>query len=188
MISKQDEITKLGFRDVTEKLKSGDLCIKESDVIRGVSSHYEKEQNHNDGSVSFVYYFKNPSLHLRGRIFPLDEVIVTGHDYDVIVQRIKSETIPMFPMNVDVQVYHDFNPGEQLAVRITRVKKGNDPSFKLFNHITGFVKNRNSLYDRIREGDVIAVDVEKVFNYERNRFAVHVKPLDIIIPAVEELE
>ncbi len=181
-----ETLTRLGYRDVSESLRSGNLTIRKLDVVKGILTESEHEQTHDDGSISFVHYFKSEEYHMRGRLFPLDELIVTNYPYDIIIQNLSIETRPLYPLNVDSQVYHDFYPGEQLAVRISRIRQGNDPSFKLFNHITGFVKDRNSLYSEIQEQDVLAVEVENLTD-NRGRLIVHVRPLEIIIPAQGEI-
>jgi hypothetical protein len=149
--------TPLGFRDISIMLREQRLDeIRKYDVIKDVVINREKEEIHN-GERAKVYYFFLKEYNLYGRVFPLDELISADQVLDVIVQNWK----PLYrSFNLDTQVYHDLYLGEELKVNISRKSPGMDPSFKIFNHIAGFIKDTgNGLYGRIDEGSRVLVEV-----------------------------
>ena len=75
---------------------------------------------------------------------------------DIVIKNLKGYK----PIALDTQIYHDLNKGEILKVQISRKIPGFDPSFKIFNHITGFVKDsRNGLYEKLQEGNTVSVEI-----------------------------
>jgi len=153
--------TRLGFRDISFLLETETLeVLKKYDVVRGINLDSEKLEIHYDRPAK-IYNFNSQKYDLRGRIFPMDEIINLNQEYDIIIQNWK-KTIN--PINVDAQIYHDFYPEEKLKVEISRRTFGKDPSFKLFNYIAGFVKDpKNGLYEKIDEGSKVLVKVYRTW-------------------------
>ena len=176
----QDTRTELGFRDISSVLRAGFDDLRQFDVIRGIMLEQEVEQSHDDGSKSYVYYFRAHNYDMRGRVFPRDEIVKVRNVYDVIIQENHPGNSD-FGFNVDANVYHDFKIGECFPIRISRASEDRNPSFKLFNRIAGFVKRGEDkvLYQQIQEGIVVIVEVKRVVN-KRGRINIEVNPLRII--------
>jgi len=172
---KQGIRTRFG-RDISIPLRDRILDeIRKYDTIRGVWIKSEKEEIHN-GKREKIYYFNSIGYNLHGRIFPLDELISPKRKCDIIVQNWKDGS----NLNLDAQIYHDLYIGEELKVQISRKDKGLDPSFKIFNHIGGFVKDsRNGLYENIHVGTKILVDIYKVW-IKNKKIHVFTYPLKIL--------
>lgn len=178
-IKKQEEqgiITDLGFRDISIFLRDKTLDeIRKYDVIRGVWIQTEKEEIHY-GKKKKIYYFKSEEYNIHGRIFPLDEIISPKREYDIIIQNWKKEPA----LNLDAQIYHDFYIGEELRIQISRKNPGFDPSFKIFNHIAGFVKDpENGLYEKINEGSKLLVEIFDLKQGKKGHY-VKVWPLKVL--------
>lgn len=170
--------TILGFRDITSELIDDTLkYIRKYDVIRGIVVEREKEELHN-GLPEKIYYFYSREYKMKGRIFPLDEIIHEGERCDIIVQNWKND---IEFSNLDVQVYHDLEKGEKMKVRISRRDEGADPSFKLFNHIAGFVKRWRyfNLYEQLRVGSEALVEVSTIWE-KGAKLHVAVMPLKLL--------
>lgn len=148
--------TPLGFRDITIALRDRTLEeIKKYDVIRKVWIKSEKKESH-QGKIESIYNFVSDELRIEGRIFPFDEILTPESYCDIIVQNWKDER----DINLDANPYHNFYKGEELYVRVANIKEREDPSFKLFNRITGFIKDSgNAAYEKIKVGDPLAVKV-----------------------------
>ncbi len=177
MLTKRS-ITPLGYRDVTNKLHI-EMDIRPYDVIRGIILQEPKVEEIN-GNQSLVYPFHS-LLGFQGRIFPHDEVPAIGYTYDILVKTVQQQIPSQF--FIYAQIYHDFYPGEQLAVRISRFEEGRDPSFRLFNRIKGFVSLKNWKGRQIRLGDILAVSVESKSRRNNRLFQdyfILTNPLEII--------
>lgn len=156
--------TELGFRDISLELARGDFefDICKYDVLRGILIKSEKQENHG-GKIEPVYYFLEEDYGLRGRIFPLDEIVRVGQEYDIIIQKCKDERREIrgvwFQLNADAHIYHDFKKGERFSVRVSDRRK--DPSFEVFNHARGFIiPNKNpKLHEKINIGSIVLVEV-----------------------------
>lgn len=173
----QEATIDFGFRDISVPLRDGTLEeIRKYDVVRNVWVKSEKEENHH-GIREKIYYFTSIECDIHGRIFPLDEIISPKRKCDIIIQSFGSRKDPM---NLDAQIYHDFYKGEELKVKISLKKPGLDPSFKVFNHIGGFVKDpRNGLYERIQEGSRVLVEVYEL-NEGKKGLYIKTWPLKIL--------
>ena len=154
--------TVLGYRDITTDLMNDTLnYIEKNDVIRSILVEREKKELHYGEPVK-IYHFYSREYRVRWRIFPLDEIIHEGERCDIIVQNWKNT--PGIS-NLDVQIYHDLEKGERMKVRISRRDEGADPSFKLFNHIAGFVKRWRyfNLYEQLKVGSEVLVEVSTIW-------------------------
>lgn len=174
----QEIITDFGFRDISIPLKDRTLDeIRKYDVARDVWVKSEKEEPHN-GVREKIYYFISIEYDIHGRIFPLDEIISPRRKCDIIIQNFGSRKDPM---SLDAHIYHDFYKGEELTVKISLKKLGFDPSFKVFNHIGGFVKDpKNGLYEKICEGSKVLVEVFDLEQYSKGKFIIKTWPLKIL--------
>ncbi len=179
MENQEQEIkTDFGFRDISIPLRERTLEeIRKYDIVRDVWIKSEKEENHN-GVKEKIYYFTSAEYNIHGRIFLLDEIISPKRKCDIIIQSFGSRKDPM---NLDAQIYHDFYKGEELKIRVSKKKPGLDPSFKVFNHIGGFVKDpRNGLYEKIYEGSKVLVEVFSLEEYIKGKFIIKTWPLKIL--------
>ena len=179
MKNQEQEITiDFGFRDISILLRERTLDeIRKYDIARDVWVKSEKEELHNSVREK-IYYFTSIEYDIHGRIFPLDEIISPRRKCDIIIQNFGSRKDPM---SLDAQIYHDFYKGEKLAVKISLKKPGFDPSFKVFNHIGGFVKDpRNGLYEKIFEGSKVLVEVFDLVQDRKRRFIIKTWPLKIL--------
>ncbi|OGJ19021.1 hypothetical protein A3K73_06595 [Candidatus Pacearchaeota archaeon RBG_13_36_9] len=170
--------TPLGFLDVT-KVLGPSFVIQKYHVIRNVLI---KKINLNritygpkKGTEAEVGEFSIPEARIKGRIFPMDELIQEGETYDLIVQSIKRNQL-------DTHVYHDFYKTEQIPVQISGYgRETGEPSFKLFNWITGFIKNKSpTIQKEIEIGDAVLIAVEELFKMDK-RFMIHVKALELLV-------
>ena len=170
-------ITDFGFRDISVPLRNGTLDkIRKYDVIRNIWIKREEQELHN-GKREKIYHFTSLGDRLGGRIFPMDEIIHPRKEYDIIVQNWKKRKDII---DLDAQIYHDFYRGEELKVKVSRKTPGKDPSFKVFNHISGFIKDpKNGLYEQIDEGSGVLVEVFDITE-GRNGYHVKVWPLEIL--------
>jgi len=177
MENQKEFITDLGFRDISMPLRDGTLDeIRKYDIIRNVWIKREEEELH-DGVREKIYHFVSSGDNLAGRIFPMDEIISSGRECDIIVQNCKTRNNSI---TLDAQIYHDLYRGEELEIRVSRKTFGKDPSFKIFNHISGFIKDsRNGLYEQIDEGSEVLVEV---YNLEEGKKGYYIKvwPLEIL--------
>lgn len=166
--------TDFGFRDISVPLREKTLEeIRKYDIIRDVWITKEKEESHK-GIIEKVYYFESHEYNIHGRIFPQDEIIFPKRQCDIIVQNWKDGS----SLNLDAHIYHDLYKGEELKVRISRKVLGKDPSFKIFNHIAGFVKDpENGLYEKIQEGSRLLVEIFDLKKSKKGKY-IKVWPLD----------
>ncbi len=90
----------------------------------------------------------------------MDEILRPAEYYDLIVQKAKQQRGPT-KWSLDSQIYHDFYMGEDIQVKISRRSKGYDPTFKLFNRITGFVKDKGNhkTYQELEVGSEVTVQI-----------------------------
>lgn len=177
--NKDSEIieTRLGFQDVTKCVREGFSDLKKYDVIRGVLVRRidleRRNYGYQKGRVVGVGNFFIPEIRIGGRVFPEDEILEEGGLYDIIIQKIEGD-------QMDVNVYHDFEIGEQIPVEIGCYSHDSqDPSFKLFNKIPGFVKTWNPKIPKpIEIGDVVLSEVRKLsINNRRISIKTHVLEL-----------
>ena len=172
--------TGLGFPDITEKLLSDDVCVEKFDVVKGVCLDGYRVQHLDDGSTSPVYYFYSRELKIRGRVFPNDEILSVGDIGDVIVQRALCEGGDT-KWNLDCNWYHELHIGDRLTIRVSRRGDGKDPSFKIFNRITGFIKpyKRLHLFKVIKPGDIVEVEIMGIVRKD-GRIHVLFKPIRLV--------
>ncbi len=157
--------TNLGFRDISNCLKDENFDdLRKFDVVRGVILEREVEQTHEGKGKSLIYYFRANHYNMRGRVFPRDELVKTGNTYDLIIL-VGGLDDTEFKYNVDANIYHNFEIGERFPVKISRTKKGEDPSFKLLNNFPGFLKRKsNPLCKEIQKEDKVLAEVSRVIN------------------------
>ena len=172
--------TKLKFRDITDRLLEGFEDVKQYDIVRNVLLDGKKEQWRYRG-ISEVYSFHEPGYNMEGLVFPMDEVISLKRRCDIIIRDCRAHE---GMLNVNAYIYHQFYENETLTVRVSRISERGDPSFKLFNNITGFIKRwgeREELYDHIHEGSIVVVAVDHVAkSKDEKRSHVFFKPSRIL--------
>ena len=172
--------TALGFRDITEGLKNCTLeAVEQGDVVRGIFLDVRRDYPDNiENPVQF--YFLSKEYNMKGRVFPESEILSLQQWYDIIIQNPRSLQGNL--LNVDAQVYHDFTQGEIMIVSVSASKSGGDYFFKLFNKITGFVKERYDpkLYAQINDGGIVQVEVVKLIRTDKGRLHPFVRPVQII--------
>lgn len=149
--------TMLDFRDVSKELEKGTLeFLKKYDVIRNIKIGEAKISK--KGKV--IYHFNVWNYqNMYGMIFPCGEIVEVGRTCDIIIEK----AISVHPLYVHACVYHDLYKGETILVRITgRGKKLGDPSFKLFNGITGYITSKDhKLNKQIGIGTKLYVEVKE---------------------------
>lgn len=173
--------------DVTEFLKSGNVNrLHKYGIIRDVLIDRIEPEVHNKGyyagrEVKVGYFFVR-KYGIRGRIFPIDEII-GEREYDIIIQNLRIENgFP--PINIDANIYHDFYPGEEILVKISGRGKEGDPSFALFNSpkrkVIGFVKEHEDLdlACDIKIGSEVLVKV--INSIDSKRICVFTKSLELL--------
>ena len=173
--------TPRGFHDITQELGDNySIHIMKHDVIRDIRTDREKSEYHN-GQLIKIYYFYDPNQHIKGRIFPNDELVSLNQRLDIIVQNCRPSN-DNNNNNLDVNPYHDFYEGEEIRVRITRRDPGKDPSFKLFNQISGFIKPQKNpqLYGEIKIGDKILVETAEIRTDSKGRILMFCRPLEFL--------
>jgi len=175
MTEEKETKTGLGFIDITYDLeKDPRIEIFEDDVIRDVYIRKIEVQNHHGNFVDVGFFYKE-ELDIKGRIFPLDELIYENEKVDLIVKNPKRDGERYL---LDCQIYHDLCPGECLKVKISRTKI--DPSFKIFNRIAGFVRNNHTgIYERAKVGTKLLVEVNKIGEGKKGLYAI-VEPIKIL--------
>ena len=178
MITTKVKTTQRGYRDITEQLGNGGIRIEKYDVIRGVTPIEEEKQfiTCEDGQ-DVIYLFHEPEKSLAGRIFPFDEIIIPDVPCDIIVQKFKGKSSNC--RYIDVNPYHDFETGEKFGIIVSQITERGDPAFKLYNRITGFVKDKKSFLGstQIRLGAKLLIEVIALKRAD-NHEIVLVKPIE----------
>jgi hypothetical protein len=173
--------TTLGFEDITPYLnKDSSIQIQKHDIIRNIYMDSVIEEYHGQEKVNVGNFFSR-DLGIRGRVFTFDELLEPGTTHDLIVQNFKTEQgFPKY--NLDTQVYHDFYNHEELIVYAQRKNQNKDPSFLLFNRIRGFIHKEFDpyLYEDIKKGDLISVQVERLHKRQNNQIVLIARPLEIL--------
>ncbi len=172
--------------DITGTLESGRVGkVEKYDLIRAVKVDRIKSNVHTKGRYAGqevdIGYFYIREHGIRGRVFPMDEIIKRGQ-YDLLVQKIVNNG--QFPhINVDANIYHDFYPGEIIPVRILEIEK--DPSFILFNspqgQVRGYIKKHRDLEIAcdIKIGSKVLVEVTDTI--ERGRTVIFTRSLKLLV-------
>jgi hypothetical protein len=162
------------FRDITAGLYSKSLEeIRKHDIVRGVFVSKEVHELH-DNKPTTIYYFDS-DYGIHGRIFPFDEILSEGNEADIIVQSWKQNN----PLNVDAQPYHDLYPGERIKINISKIEQ--DPMFKLFNRISGIVKNweNHKVYDLVKLDSRVEIEVAEIRKGKYGPF-IFAKPIQLL--------
>lgn len=182
MIVQDMKITSRGYRDITERLGNSNIRIEKYDVIRGINPIYEERQfiTREDGQ-EVIYLFHEPKKNLDGRIFPFDEIIIPDVLCDIIVQKFKGGAAPNCRY-IDVNPYHDFETGEKFGVVVSQITERGDPAFKLYNRITGFVKDKKffSGSTQIRLGTKLLIEVIAFKRADKHEI--------VLVKSIESLE
>jgi len=177
--------TSLGFIDITKGLEKGIIDeFYKYDVIRNILIDRIKTEFHTKGDYAGqeinIGEFFVPEYGIRGRIFPLDEIIKPMTTCDIIIQNFKRENI-FPPTNIDAQIYHDLYPGELIKIKVSRITNRGEPSFKIFNHIGGFIKDWgiSSLYKKIKIGSKVRVEIREL-REKHGKYIVLTRPLETL--------
>ncbi|MFA5856518.1 MAG: hypothetical protein WC867_04120 [Candidatus Pacearchaeota archaeon] len=172
--------TSLGFRDITEFLKSGSFRnIERNQVIRNVYIDWEKIEKYPKGDSRLVYHFYERNIGIRGRVFPNDELISTNNNYDLIVKNVKPDETNHQGLNLDCQVYHDLNEGLKLNIQISDFRV--HPCFHIFNQIAGYVTSYSDKFsNEVDIADKLSIEITKLKRTTDKKYFLECKALDFI--------
>lgn len=169
--------TILGYRDVSQELRAGNLeFLYLGDVIRDVEI-MEELQTQRFGTFKYQVLGEKYNR-LLGILYSYNELYEIGEKCDIVI----TEILKTNPILVNAEPSHDFNTRERFKIIISSEHEQGAFSFKLGSKLIGYIqKKQKRIYEELGIGSKVLVELEMFQKRKgRGKGVLFANPLEIL--------